>query len=366
MNNRELIQKLEAIAKKNTVYMWGTFGAPVTLKLITDKAKQYPSWYSAAKQTYLRGLIGKSYYAFDCIGLIKAVLWGWDGSSKTAHGGAVYASNGMPDTNANGYILRCKNVSADFANIEPGEAVWMPGHIGVYVGNGEVIEATPSWANGVQRTKLSARRWQKHGQMPTVEYVEDEPETIEILRTKENLHLRSGAGTQYGSLLVIPKGSEVQLINSASGWSRISYKGQVGYSSSTYLETVPLVKTGYVIASALNVRSGPSTSDRILGQLVKGAKVEILGVSGGWFKIRYGLDFAYVSADYITDKVTVAAPAVQRGKVTASAGLNIRKTPGGTKVGAYKYNEIVRILAREGYWYKTDKGYVSVNYIQLI
>lgn len=365
MNNRELIKKLEAIAAKNTRYLWGTFGAPVTEKLISDKSKQYPAWYSARKQAQLRALIGKGYYAFDCIGLIKAVLWGWDGSDKTSHGGAVYKSNGMPDTNANGYILQCKNVSTDFSSIEPGEAVWMNGHIGVYIGGGNVIEATPNWKDGVQITKLSARKWLKHGMMPQIEYVEDEPDVVRVMRTKENLHLRTGAGTGYRSLLVMPKGSEIQLISKSSAWARVSYKGQTGYCSTDFIEDIPSRLGGKVTASALNVRSGPGAQNRIVDVKKRGETVEILETINGWHKIRYGTGVAYVSADYIEEDGS-KVETILKGQVTATAGLNIRKTPGGTKVGAYRHNEIFIIRGREGSWYKTDKGYVSANYVKLI
>lgn len=365
MNNREFIKKLEAILATRTVYMWGTFGAPVTESLIQNKSKQYPTWYTAAKQRALRDLIGRGYFAFDCIGLIKAVHWGWDGSNKNASGGAVYASNGMPDTNANGYINTCKNVSTNFSNLEAGEVVWMPGHIGVYVGNGEVIEATPSWKNGVQRTKLSARKWQKHGFMPQLTYVEEAPEIIEILRTKENLNLRQGAGTNYKILLTMPKGVEVRVLNKSNGWAKVAYKNSIGYCSTSYLEAVQSRKGGKVSASVLNVRSGPSTKYRVVGQLTRGTSVEILNTQNGWHNIRYGLTTAWVSADYIEESNEVVA-VQQKGKVTASIGLNVRNAPGGKVVGAYKFGEVVTILGREGSWYKTPQGYCSINYINLI
>ncbi|HCW73377.1 MAG TPA: hypothetical protein DHM90_05775 [Clostridiaceae bacterium] len=241
----------------------------------------------------------------------------------------------------------------------------MPGHIGVYVGGGEVIEATPSWENGVQRTKLSARKWQLHGMMPQVEYVEDEPDTVELMRTKENLHMRSGAGTRFASLMVIPKGADVQVVSITSGRAKVSYKGKIGYSSADYLMAVPSRKGGEGIASVLNVRSGPGTQNRIMGTLLKGAKVEILATVSGWHKIRYGTGEAYVSADYIEESNTVVVE-TKRGRVVNCSYLNIRQTPGGKAVGTYKVGDVVTILEKNGSWYKTDKGYSSVNYIKLI
>lgn len=54
------------------------------------------------------------------------------------------------------------------------------------------------------------------------------------------------------------------------------------------------------------------------------------------------------------------------GKVnTSSSNLNIRKEPttNSAKVGVYPKGTIVQLLAHTTGWYKTDKGYVSDNYI---
>ena len=114
-------------------------------------------------------LVGKNYFVFDCVGLIKGVLWGWNGSN-TVNGGAKYESNGVPDINANGLINKCTNISTNFSNITMGEIVWMSGHVGVYYKNGEVIECSPAFNNKVQITNLSQRAWKKHGCLPWITY----------------------------------------------------------------------------------------------------------------------------------------------------------------------------------------------------
>jgi len=195
ITNKELSAKVVDIATNyKTIYMWGVFGAPVSESIIKQKRSQYPSWYTTDRQIHLRSLIGKGYFAFDCVNLIKAVLWGWTGDKLKSYGGAVYNSNGVPDIDANAMIAKCQGVSTDFRDIEVGEAVWLPGHIGVYIGNGKVVECTPAWKNGVQIsaclnigpiTGLNGRRWQKHGKMPYVKYeVAGEPEYIRILKAK--------------------------------------------------------------------------------------------------------------------------------------------------------------------------------------
>ena len=54
----------------------------------------------------------------------------------------------------------------------PGLAVWSDGHIGIYIGNGEVIEAMNT-LRGVTRTKLVGREWTLWLQIPYISYVEE-------------------------------------------------------------------------------------------------------------------------------------------------------------------------------------------------
>lgn len=118
---------------------------------------------------------------FDCVILVKALLWGWCENKNVAHGGAIYLSNGVPDVNADGMIQQCYDVSSDFNNITRGELLWMNGHVGVYIGNRKVIECTSAWEHKVQysdigydgrrsRNGIQSGYWKKHGKLPYIEY----------------------------------------------------------------------------------------------------------------------------------------------------------------------------------------------------
>ena len=70
-----------------------------------------------------------------------------------------YATNGMPDLGANQmYYSASVSGPIDTMPDTPGLAVWHDGHIGVYIGNGEVIEAMGT-KYGVVKTKLEGRGW---------------------------------------------------------------------------------------------------------------------------------------------------------------------------------------------------------------
>ncbi len=170
---------MDCATEYDTVYMKGVYGAPITESLIAGKSKQYPSWYTPAKQAKFRALIGKNVFGFDCVCLIKGMLWGWSGDSNSRCGGAEYASNGVPDVGVDGLLALCDGVSSDFTQIAVGEILWMSGHVGVYIGGGLAVECTPIWADGVQITGVSnvgapdgyhARKWKKHGKLNAFVY----------------------------------------------------------------------------------------------------------------------------------------------------------------------------------------------------
>lgn len=183
----EFAKKLKDIATNyKTLYVMGCFGAPMT----AANKKRYCSNHTYNKQATRQRMINaasEDTFGFDCVCLLKGVMWGWNGDKTKAYGGARYAVNGVPDIGADSMINVCSNVSTDFSNILVGEAVWVKGHIGLYVGDGLAVECTPAWKNKVQITAVSnigaksgynSRKWTKHGKLPYVQYdVGAEPTT---------------------------------------------------------------------------------------------------------------------------------------------------------------------------------------------
>lgn len=172
----QLAQACRAAAAEKTLYVYGAFGNPMYPENQDRAMDAYAYNRGKGRQGKIRSATADT-FGFDCSGLIKGVLWGWCGDADARYGGAVYASNGVPDQNADTMISRCTEVSEDFSALQVGEAVWMPGHIGVYIGDGLVVEASPKWADGVQITACNSskagyhkRTWKKHGKLPYVTY----------------------------------------------------------------------------------------------------------------------------------------------------------------------------------------------------
>lgn len=210
MKATTLVEKLVNIAKNyKTLYVMGCFGANMTA---ANKVRytQNHSYNKKAARTAMIKAADSDTWGFDCVCLIKGVLWGWEGNPNKNYGGAKYASNGVPDINADTMIKQCADLSTDFSKIEVGEAVWCKGHIGVYIGNGLAVECTPSWDNCVQITACNCnkagynrRNWTKHGKLPYVEYTKtvtestpvDTPLTFEEV-VKLTLNGRYGNGAE--------------------------------------------------------------------------------------------------------------------------------------------------------------------------
>ena len=166
-----------------TLYVYACFGAP-----LTNSAKtRYINASSYNQRPERRAKINAASsdtFGFDCVCLIKGILWGWHGDVNHIYGGATYMSNGVPDVSADGMMYYCTDVSNDFSNIVPGEVVHMPGHIGIYIGDGYAVECTPIWNDGVQITAVgnigskpgyATRTWTEHGKLRFVEYDTPEP-----------------------------------------------------------------------------------------------------------------------------------------------------------------------------------------------
>ena len=79
--------------------------------------------------------------------------------------------------------------------------------------------------------------------------------------------------------------------------------------------------------AGVNIRSGPSTSTRIVGGLYRGQTVTAISTSAGWTKIRFGGGTAYIASRYLT-KGRVAASSSASGTRVTTTNVNLRKGPG--------------------------------------
>ena len=215
MKSKTFVDKLVDVAKNHkTLYVMGCFGAPLAGNNVTRYCTNHAYNKQSARTAMIKAAADQAppVFGFDCVCLIKGVLWGWTGDAARTYGGAGYAVNGVPDIGADSMIAKC-----------PGEVVWLEGHIGVYIGDGLAVECTPKWENKVQITAVGnigtkpgykTRTWTKHGRLPYVDYsdagevqkpsVEPSPDTGntqagEVVYTVKAGDTLGGIAVKYGT-----------------------------------------------------------------------------------------------------------------------------------------------------------------------
>ncbi|MGE4273232.1 MAG: hypothetical protein AB7E31_10225 [Desulfitobacterium sp.] len=162
-NNLDLVTYAEQAFNSGWGYVWGTYGDVLTETLFSSKLEQYPdgvgNYESFIRDNWLGGR------TTDCVGLIKG--YGWlDPNTMEIE----YGTNGMPDISADSmYKNAAVSGSMDTMPDVPGIAVWKSGHIGIYVGNGKVIEAMGT-KYGVVKTNLADRSWSAWLKIPYINY----------------------------------------------------------------------------------------------------------------------------------------------------------------------------------------------------
>ncbi|MFL4480099.1 SH3 domain-containing protein, partial [Paeniglutamicibacter sp. ORCA_105] len=124
--------------------------------------------------------------------------------------------------------------------------------------------------------------------------------------TTANLNLRSGAGTGYRSVSVVPKGERVLLGRSSGGWANVKTSKGTGWVSVIYLSTVappPPVTTEYRWAAGnVNLRAGNSTVYPIMGLVPAGERVTYLQTKSGWARVVTSRGTGWMSEDYLSTK----------------------------------------------------------------
>ena len=127
------------------------------------------------------------------------------------------------------------------------------------------------------------------------------------------LNLRKGPSTSYAVIKTLSKGTEVTVVSSSNGWSKVNVGGVSGYVSSDYLSstkpstgssssnesTSNSTSTMYT-TDRLNLRKGAGTSYSVITTLDKGIAVTVHSSSNGWSKVSVNGMTGYVSSSYLS------------------------------------------------------------------
>ncbi|WP_404286996.1 SH3 domain-containing protein [Glutamicibacter arilaitensis] len=132
-------------------------------------------------------------------------------------------------------------------------------------------------------------------------------------KTTANLNLRKTASSKSASLLVIPKNTTVSVIRSSTGWDQVSYAKKTGWVSSKYLtgvavpsESKPKASVYRYLKSFQALRQKASASSTSLTGVIRKTKVQRLGSSGAWTRIKIGRAIGFVPTNQLSSSMPAA------------------------------------------------------------
>lgn len=223
----KIIEKFQYALDNHWGYIINTAGVLWTQemqnKTTSDTAKQY-------------GQQWVGHYVADCSGLFS---WAF---SKL--GGYMYHGS---NTMWNKYMTSKGKLSGgkrtDGQALKPGTAVFVlkngsdRSHVGLYIGNGEVIEASTTKV-GVIKSKITNSKWAEWGEMKGVDYSasKDDSSSSSVGSAMVNavkVALRTGPSTNDSIILRVDKGERVQVLGDS--WTKVTYQGKTGYMMSKFL-----------------------------------------------------------------------------------------------------------------------------------
>jgi len=113
------------------------------------------------------------------------------------------------------------------------------------------------------------------------------PVSMGSVTTTSAVNLRTGPGTSFAVIVVVPANSRMMLTGSnVSGFSPVSFNGLAGWVSAAYLNedgTVPEPAGTATATADLNLRSGPATSYAVLTVIPSGRSLTLTGQTSNGF-----------------------------------------------------------------------------------
>ena len=247
--------------------------------------------------------------------------------------------------------------------------------------------------------------------------------TATVITTGGSLNLREGASSSAKTILTIPNGDMVIVVNRASTWTSVIYNGNAGYVMTAYLSfaqgaptAVPAVPAVTAVPTAaptaapsgpviqalvvtsggtLNLRENPDASARILLEIPNSAWLTVTSRGSQWSAVIYNGAYGYVMSSFLSFGASLpnaiptafptylptwaptAAP-TQNPSIfgekayvsTAGGSLNLREAANGTAkvVTTIPNGAEITILSRGSLWcaasYNGYAGYVMTSFLR--
>ena len=110
------------------------------------------------------------------------------------------------------------------------------------------------------------------------------------------MNVRKGPGTKFDAEFKAASGSEMRILGESGNWYLAEFEdGKTGYISKNYTTVgVKSETTAYV-----NLRTGAGTSFNKISVLPKGAEIIARGVTGNWTEVEADGTIGFVFSKYV-------------------------------------------------------------------
>lgn len=197
--NIGLVNHCKSALKLKTIYMWGGI-----LRLVE---KQYNTLfkiygyktgtgYTIDRWQKLKKLCYKNTYGVDCVGLIKSYVWS---GNENGDVGSTYYGEVFPDISA-GEMYNKATKKGEISTLPEIQGIILycksRPHVGVYIGNGKVIESTLSnRGDGVVMTNIKDFGWEYWFYFSAIKYISQPKKSVEQI-AREVIQGKWGAGEE--------------------------------------------------------------------------------------------------------------------------------------------------------------------------
>ncbi|WP_391116155.1 SH3 domain-containing protein [Psychrobacillus sp. L3] len=207
-------------------------------------------------------------------------------------------------------------------------------------------------------------------------YAQENEVTVNV----SSLKVRSGPGLTYDIIGTVGQNDKLTVIGKESDWLHIKFGNSTGWVASWYTKFESIEMTNKQVVSKvnkLNVRSEPSLSSAVIGQLQEGSQISAFKTEGDWIEIQFNDQKGWVHSEYVTivDQVIKDEP---KEETTSSNGefflvsvdvLNVRSKAdlSSKNIGQVLRDQLLPIIEKKHNWVKIElengkKGWVYSFY----